>query len=165
MRQRSKTPSMALAAAAERPCKVRCQTQPAEDRQFTPAPVQANPRNLGEFDPRGQIPPQRLLIGAPAGAQRSGSGGERRKERSLSGIFGFSRKWSGGVSSDDMGGAMNQPSSWLNPPRPSGREKASPGQSGQPSLKPRQKTWREPPSQPGSHPPRPGEQTPESPRC
>ena len=42
--------------------------------------------------------------GAPAGAQRSGSGGERRKERSLSGIFGFSRKWSGGVSSDDMGG-------------------------------------------------------------
>ena len=103
--------------------------------------------------------------GAPAGAQRSGSGGERRKERSLSGIFGFSRKWSGGVSSDDMGGAMNQPSSWLNLPRPSGREKASPGQSGQPSLKPRQKTWREPPSQPGSHPPRPGGQTPESPRC
>ena len=71
--------------------------------------------------------------GAPAGAQRSGSGGERTapagafrrptarraalrpemKERSLSGIFGFSRKWSGGVSSDDMGGAMNQPSSWL----------------------------------------------------
>ena len=25
------------------------------------------------------------------------------KERSLSGIFGFSRKWSGGVSSDGMG--------------------------------------------------------------
>ena len=56
--------------------------------------------------------------GAPAGAQRSGSGGERRKERSLSGIFGLSRKWSGGVSSDDMGGAMNQPSSWLKSPPP-----------------------------------------------
>ena len=64
--------------------------------------------------------------GAPAGAQRSGSGGERRKERSLSGIFGFSRKWSGGVSSDDMGGALHQPSSWLKSPCPSGREKTTP---------------------------------------
>ena len=100
---------------------------------FRPAP-----RILGEFDPCGQIPPRRFLIGAPAGAQRSGSGGERTapagafrrptarraalrpemKERSLSGIFGFSRKWSGGVSSDDMGGAMNQPSSWLKSPPP-----------------------------------------------
>ena len=65
--------------------------------------------------------------GVPAGAQRSGSGGERRKERSLSGIFGFSRKWSGGVSSDDMGDALPQPSSWLNPPRPSGRETSKTG--------------------------------------
>ncbi len=42
--------------------------------------------------------------GPPRGLPR----GERRKERSLSGIFGVSRKWSGGVSSDDNGGCIPQ---------------------------------------------------------
>ena len=110
------------------PRKVRRQAHPAEDWQDSWAPVQTSPRTLGEFDPCGQIRPQRFFSfprkgdaaslsgeralwrvfsfsarrkGAPAGAQRSGSGGERRKERSLSGIFGVSRKCSGGVSSDE----------------------------------------------------------------
>ena len=114
------------------PRKVRRQAHPAEDWQDSWAPVQTSPRTLGEFDPCGQIRPQRFFSfprkgdaaslsgeralwrvfsfsarrkGAPAGARRSGSGGERRKERSLSGIFGVSRKCSGGISSDDMGGA------------------------------------------------------------
>ena len=71
---------------------------------FRPAPV-IRPQRLFSFGPCTAcflFSAQRKR-GAPAGAQRSGSGGERRKERSLSGIFGFSRKWSGGVSSDDMG--------------------------------------------------------------
>ena len=116
LRPRTKTTSQAVANAAERPRKVRCQAHPAEEWQDLWALVQTSPRNLGEFGPCGQIRPQRLFSfgpctarflfsaqpkrGAPAGAQRSGSGGERRKERSLSGMFGFSRKWSGGVSSD-----------------------------------------------------------------
>ena len=62
LRQRCKTASMVLAAAAERPCKVRCQTQPAEDRQFTLAPVQASPRTLGEICPHGQILAPRLFL-------------------------------------------------------------------------------------------------------
>ena len=130
LRQTCKTASMVLTTAAERQRAVRCQTQPAEDRQFTLALVQASPRTLGEFDPRGQIPPQRLLIGAPAGAQRSGSGGERRSKgagavfaagrkrsladfattRTVHGPFSFfstsgeKRKW---------GVQIHQPSSWL----------------------------------------------------
>lgn len=36
----------------------------------------------------------------------SGSGGERKKKRNESGIFGFSRKWSGGVSSDEAAGVQ-----------------------------------------------------------
>ncbi len=46
--------------------------------------------------------------GAPAGAQRSGSGGERRKERSRAETSPSGGGGAGGVSSDDMGGAMNQ---------------------------------------------------------
>ena len=55
LRQTCKTASMVLAAAAERQRAERGQTQPAEDRQFTLAPVQASPRNLGEICPNGQI--------------------------------------------------------------------------------------------------------------
>ena len=49
LRQTCKTASMVLAAAAERQRAERGQTQPAEDRQFTLAPVQASPRTLGEI--------------------------------------------------------------------------------------------------------------------
>ena len=62
LRQRCKTASEAVPTAAERFWEERGQTQPAEDRQFTLAPVQASPRTLGEFDPCGQIRPQRLFF-------------------------------------------------------------------------------------------------------
>ncbi len=88
LRPRTKTTSLAAANAAERPRKVRCQAHPAEDWQVLWALVQTSPRNLGEFDPCGQIRPQRLFSfgpctarflfsaqpkrGAPAGASEAG---------------------------------------------------------------------------------------------
>ncbi len=57
LRQRCKTPSEAVPTAAERFWAVRGQTQPAEDRQFTKAPIQASPRTWAnltlavKFDP------------------------------------------------------------------------------------------------------------------
>ena len=55
LRQTCKTPSLAIANAAECPRKVRCQAHPAEDWQFKWAPVQTSPRILGEICPHGQI--------------------------------------------------------------------------------------------------------------
>ena len=43
------------------PRKVRRQAHPAEDWQDSWAPVQTSPRTLGEFDPCGQIRPQRFF--------------------------------------------------------------------------------------------------------
>ena len=62
MRPSTKTTSDALADAGERPRKVRCQAHPAEDWQDSWAPVQTSSRILGEFDPCGQIRPQRLFL-------------------------------------------------------------------------------------------------------
>ncbi len=62
LRQRCKTTSEALTTAAERPIAERGQTQPAENWQVLWAPVQTNPRILGEFDPCGQIRPRRLFL-------------------------------------------------------------------------------------------------------
>ena len=55
LRQRYKTASRAVTAAAERFWAERGQTQPVEGWQFTLAPVQASPRTLGEICPHGQI--------------------------------------------------------------------------------------------------------------
>ena len=96
LRQRSKTPSQAVANAAERPHKVRCQAYPAEDRQFKWALVQASPRNLGEFGPCGQIRPQRLFSFGPCTARFLFSAQPKREN----------------------GGCIAQPSSWLKSPPP-----------------------------------------------
>ena len=96
LRQTCKTASMVLTTAAERQRAVRCQTQPAEDRQFTLALVQASPRTLGEFDPRGQIPPQRLFSFGPCTARFLFSAQPKREN----------------------GGCIAQPSSWLKSPPP-----------------------------------------------
>ena len=63
-------------------------------------------------------------FGAPAATQRSGCGGERRKEWSRAQSSPSGGDGAGGISSDDMGGAMNQPSLAANFPRPSGRAKS-----------------------------------------
>ena len=101
MRPSTKTTSEALTDAGERPARyavrrTRQKTGKIHGHRFRPAPVP-----WANLTPAVKFGPGVLLIRAPAGAQRSGSGGERRKERSLSGIFGVSRKCSGGVSSDE----------------------------------------------------------------
>ena len=47
LRQSSKTPSEAVADAAERFWAERGQPHPVEDRQFTLVPIQTSPRTLG----------------------------------------------------------------------------------------------------------------------
>ena len=58
--------------------------------------------------------PSGRKTGPPRGLPR----GERRKERSRAQSSPLGGDGVGGVSSDDMGGAKDQPSSWLNPPPP-----------------------------------------------
>ena len=48
-------------------------------------------------------------FGAPAATQRSGCGGERRKEWSRAQSSPLGGDGAGGISSDDMGGALHQP--------------------------------------------------------
>ena len=68
LRQRCKTASEAVTTAAEHQRAVRCQTQPAEDRQISGHRLR-RPPHLGEFDPCGQIPPQRLFSFGPCTAR------------------------------------------------------------------------------------------------
>ena len=68
LRQTCKTASLAVTTAAERQRAVRSQTQPAEDWQISGHRLRRSP-HLGEFDPRGQIPPQRLFSFGPCTAR------------------------------------------------------------------------------------------------
>ena len=63
-------------------------------------------------------PFSRFLLEEKLGPPRGLPRGERRKERSRAQSSPLGGDGVGGVSSDDMGGAKDQPSSWLNPPRP-----------------------------------------------
>ena len=105
LRQTCKTTSQEVPAAAERFWAVRGQTQPAEDRQNLWASVQTSPRTLGEFGPRGQIPPQRLFL-----------------FWTVHGPFSLFLR----AEKEKMGGASAQPSSWQKSPRPQGRAKPPP---------------------------------------
>ena len=60
----------------------------------------------------------RFLLEEKPGPPRGLPRGERRKERSRAQSSPLGGDGVGGVSSDDMGGAKDQPSSWLNPPPP-----------------------------------------------
>ena len=103
LRQTCKTASLAVTTAAERQRAVRSQTQPAEDWQISGHRLRRSP-HLGEFDPRGQIPPQRLFSFGPCTARFLFSAQPKREN----------------------GGALHQPSSWLKSPPPVRARKGRP---------------------------------------